>query len=120
MPGELEGYRLPFIRDWAWIRHALRHTPDLAGTYRRLVPGQASRSGQPGCPAITTPSDPVITEQLSDREREVLQLASAMLGTEEIASEMYISVNTVRPISETPTANSEQKDEVRPSAAPGN
>jgi hypothetical protein len=42
-----------------------------------------------------------------------------MLGTEEIASEMYISVNTVRPISETPTVNSEQKDEVRPSAAPG-
>ena len=94
--GEPEGYRLPFIQDWAWIRHAVRHTPDLASTYLRLVPGQASRSGQPGCPASTTPSDPVITEQLSDREREVLQLASAMLSTEEIAGEMYISVNTVK------------------------
>ena len=39
---------------------------------------------------------PLIVEPLSEREREVLRLLSAMLSTAEIATEMYISVNTVK------------------------
>ena len=39
---------------------------------------------------------PIIVEPLSDREREVLRLLSAMLSTAEIGTEMYISVNTVK------------------------
>ena len=35
-------------------------------------------------------------ESLTEREREVLQLVSGMLNTAEVASEMYISVNTVK------------------------
>jgi LuxR family transcriptional regulator, maltose regulon positive regulatory protein len=35
-------------------------------------------------------------EPLSDREREVLRHISGMLSTAEVASEMYISVNTVK------------------------
>ena len=35
-------------------------------------------------------------ESLSAREREVLQRASAMLSTEDIARDLYISVNTVK------------------------
>jgi LuxR family maltose regulon positive regulatory protein len=35
-------------------------------------------------------------ERLSEREREVLQHLSGMLSTAEIATEMYISVNTVK------------------------
>ena len=35
-------------------------------------------------------------EPLSEREREVLTLLSGMLSTTEIASEMYLSVNTVK------------------------
>jgi len=35
-------------------------------------------------------------EQLSQREREVIQHVSAMMSTAEIAAEMYISVNTVK------------------------
>jgi LuxR family maltose regulon positive regulatory protein len=38
----------------------------------------------------------VIVEQLSEREREVLRHLSRMLSTAEIATEMYISVNTVK------------------------
>ncbi len=95
--GEPEGYRLPFIQDWAWIRHALRHDPDLAGTCRRLaVPGRPPCGDQPRRLASTTSPAPVITGQLSDREREVLQRVSSMLSTAEIASELYISVNTVK------------------------
>ena len=39
---------------------------------------------------------PLIVETLSQREREVLEHVSAMESTAEIASEMYISVNTVK------------------------
>ena len=39
---------------------------------------------------------PVIVEVLSDREREVLWHASQLLGTAEIAAEMFVSVNTVK------------------------
>ena len=39
---------------------------------------------------------PVIVEPLSEREREVLEHVSAMESTAEIATEMYISVNTVK------------------------
>ena len=38
----------------------------------------------------------MIVERLSEREREVLRLLSGMLSTAEIATEMYISVNTVK------------------------
>jgi LuxR family maltose regulon positive regulatory protein len=37
-----------------------------------------------------------VTEPLSEREQEVLQHVSGMLSTAEIASELYISVNTVK------------------------
>jgi len=95
--GEPEGYRLPFVQARAWIQAALHHDPDLAGTCRQLTaPGRPPHRDQTVLPAGATPPAPVITEQLSDREREVLQRASAMLSTEEIASELYISVNTVK------------------------
>jgi LuxR family maltose regulon positive regulatory protein len=35
-------------------------------------------------------------EPLTDREREVLVHVSGLLNTAEVASEMYISVNTVK------------------------
>ena len=39
---------------------------------------------------------PLIVEPLSEREREVLEHVSALESTAEIATEMYISVNTVK------------------------
>jgi LuxR family maltose regulon positive regulatory protein len=75
----------------------MHHDPDLASTYRQLTaPGRPPHRDQTALPARAAPPAPVITEQLSQREREVLQRASAMLSTEEIASELYISVNTVK------------------------
>ena len=38
----------------------------------------------------------MVVEQLSQREREVLERASGMLSTAEIADELYLSVNTVK------------------------
>jgi LuxR family maltose regulon positive regulatory protein len=95
--GEAERLRLPFALQRAWIRPVLLRDPDLADAYRHVLePGLVSRAGgaaqQPadGCAA------PLIVEQLSEREREVLGHVSAMLSTAEIADEMYISVNTVK------------------------
>jgi LuxR family maltose regulon positive regulatory protein len=92
-----ERRRLPFAMNQAWIDSALRHCPDLAGAYRGfLLPGSARRREIPFHPANASRLDPVIVESLSDREREVLRFASAMLSTEEIARSMYLSVNTVK------------------------
>ena len=100
--------RLPFVMDRAWILPALRSCPDLAAIYHRLLPpGPDGRENQPrpftagrpvaGSPPVTgSQPGPVIVEKLSDREQEVLRLASAMLSTEEIAGEMYLSVNTIK------------------------
>ena len=41
-------------------------------------------------------AEPLIVEQLSQREREVIRYMSDMMSTAEIAAEMYISVNTVK------------------------
>ena len=38
----------------------------------------------------------VLVEPLTEREREVLRHVSEMLNTAEVASEMYISINTVK------------------------
>jgi LuxR family maltose regulon positive regulatory protein len=48
-------------------------------------------------PAPLTEQAPVlVVEPLTDRELEVLVHVSGMLNTAEVASEMYISVNTVK------------------------
>ena len=61
---------------WARARAALRSRPPLTPA--------------PDQPAI------VVVEPLTEREREVLRHVSDMLNTAEVASEMYISVNTVK------------------------
>ncbi len=95
--GEPEQLRLPFAMQAAWIRPVLRSDPHLADAHRHLLepglvdPGR-DRAGLP----VTGQAAPVIVEQLSEREREVLSLLSGMLSTAEVASELYISVNTVK------------------------
>ena len=92
---EPERRRLPLAMNQTWIQPALHYRPDLARVYRGLLQPGAGRREVPVRPASSR-LDPVIVEQLSDREREVLRFASAMLSTEEIAASMYLSVNTVK------------------------
>ena len=93
-----EQLRLPFVMDGGWIKQALQRDPELARSYQRLL-APAQRHDQmpaplnapvPGQPAI------VVVESLTEREREVLRHVSDMLNTAEVASEMYISINTVK------------------------
>jgi LuxR family maltose regulon positive regulatory protein len=95
--GEGEKRRLPFAMERTWVRPALMRHPELASEHRQLLgPGLAGpatvpvRGGGPG------QADPVIVQQLSSRERDVLRHVSEMLDTADIAAEMYISVHTVK------------------------
>jgi LuxR family transcriptional regulator, maltose regulon positive regulatory protein len=94
--GRAEQLRLPFALERSWLRPVLRRDPELAQAYRQLLGADLL---SPGCDAQlpgAAEAAPLIVEQLSDREREVLQHLSAMMSTAEIAVEMYISVNTVK------------------------
>ena len=76
---------------------ALRRRPDLAAACPWLLqPGQAPRRGAARQPVIASPPAPVITQRLTECEREVLPCAAALLSNEEIASKLHISVNTVK------------------------
>jgi LuxR family maltose regulon positive regulatory protein len=93
--GEPELYRLPFAMERDWLRPVLQRDPELAQQHRRLLDPDLVR---PGWMEVSQAGghEPVIVEPLSEREREVLEHVSAMESTAEIATEMYISVNTVK------------------------
>ena len=94
-----ERIKLPFVLERTWLRQVLRRDPELADAYREVLepdvisPGLAPPAKKP--PGPTQPS-PLVVERLSAREREVLAHAAEMLSTAEIATEMYLSVNTVK------------------------
>ncbi|MFC4068730.1 LuxR C-terminal-related transcriptional regulator, partial [Actinoplanes subglobosus] len=82
-----ESCRRPVHQVWGELRRLLRDDDRLAQQYRSL-----------GAPAVagTATADPVVVEQLSKRELDVLRGMAEMLPTEEIAASMYVSVNTVK------------------------
>ena len=114
---EPEQLRLPFVIERGWIGPVLRSDPELARTHRRLfVPawprsahGRAGRPGSGPHPAA---------EPLTEREREVLRHASGLLNTAEVASEMYICVNTVKSHLDAFTASWRRITAARRSAGP--
>jgi LuxR family transcriptional regulator, maltose regulon positive regulatory protein len=95
--GERKRLRLPFAMERTWLRLALQRDPALARAHRQLLgPGLTSPGLAPASQATTARVTPVIVEQLSEREREVLRSMSGMLTIAEVASELYISTNTVK------------------------
>jgi LuxR family transcriptional regulator, maltose regulon positive regulatory protein len=94
-----EQTRLPFVIERSWLWQVLRRDPELAHHYRELVAPPVMSSGAVMCQRKAPPPDqaaPVVVERLSERERSVLAHASRMLSTAEIATEMCLSVNTVK------------------------
>ena len=117
---EPERRRLPLAMNQTWIQPALHHCPDLARVYRGLLQPGAGRREIPVRAATSVRLDPVVVEQLSDREREVLRFAASMLSTEEIAASMYLSVNTVKTTSRASSGSSERPAGVKRYAGPRN
>ena len=91
-----EQLRLPFVLERGWLRAVLRRDPELAHQYQRLVAPARPAAAPPA--RLHLPGEPtvLVVEPLTEREREVLRHVSGMLNTAEVASEMYISVNTVK------------------------
>jgi LuxR family maltose regulon positive regulatory protein len=93
---EPEQLRLPFAVEGNWIGPVLQRDPELADNYRRLL-APALRHEQLPAPRRAPEQAPIlVVEPLTEREQEVLRHVSGMLNTAEVASEMYISVNTVK------------------------
>ncbi|MHC3469897.1 helix-turn-helix transcriptional regulator [Streptomyces sp. 7R007] len=84
-----ERLRRPFLEAGPWIRQPLA-LPQL----QRLAAGWLT-SGPAPPPATARPA-PLVVEELSEREREVLQRLSRMMSTQEIAADLFVSVNTVK------------------------
>jgi LuxR family maltose regulon positive regulatory protein len=76
----------------------LGRDPELARSYQRLLALTPRRHQLPAQLKASAPDQPaiVVVEPLTEREREVLRHVSDMLNTAEVASEMYISINTVK------------------------
>jgi LuxR family transcriptional regulator, maltose regulon positive regulatory protein len=80
-----DGLRRPFAEAGPWIRRFLAPA---------ALRGTAGDWLGPGAP----PSDdrPPLVEDLSGRERDVLRRLALTMSTEEIAADLYVSVNTVK------------------------
>ena len=79
-----------------WIGPVLQRDPELAGAHQQLLREAGCHGRVPA--ASQTPNETAIpvVEPLTEREQEVLRHVSVMLTTAEIASELYISTNTVK------------------------
>jgi len=91
-----EQLRLPFVIERDWIGPVLRSDRELAHAHRCVLTPAPCRDRLPA-PQGTADQAPILAARpLSEREREVLRHLSGMLSTAEVASEMHISVNTVK------------------------
>jgi LuxR family maltose regulon positive regulatory protein len=93
---EREQLRLPFVAERRWLRPLLRHDPELAAAHRRVLAPALGHEQLPPPGRAPDQATVLVVEQLTERECEVLMHLSGMLTTAEVATEMYISVNTVK------------------------
>lgn len=91
--GRPEHLRRPFLESGPWLRRLTRRRPDVAQGHDWLpewLVGPTAAGEPDECPPAP------VTEPLSQREHEVLERLAQMMSTEEIAADLYLSVNTVK------------------------
>ena len=93
---EPEQLRLPFVLEQGWLRPVLRRDPELADIHRHLFPSVPRHDRPPALSGSSPEATVLVVEPLTEREREVLRHLAGMLTTAEVASEMCISINTVK------------------------
>ncbi|MCX5255678.1 LuxR C-terminal-related transcriptional regulator [Streptomyces canus] len=88
-----ERLRRPFLDAGAWLRPLLATDPlhELAAGW--LTPGPPRHGERPRPEALPPP---LVAVELSARERDVLERLARMMSTEEVAADLYVSVNTVK------------------------
>jgi LuxR family transcriptional regulator, maltose regulon positive regulatory protein len=95
---EQEGFRMLFLAGGPAVRELLAHQLDTDTAHRQLVADLLETMEavpSPGPPAARGQSETLI-DPLSERERIVLRYLGGVLSNVEIASELYVSVNTVK------------------------
>ncbi|MFF3608732.1 LuxR C-terminal-related transcriptional regulator [Streptomyces sp. NPDC002463] len=90
--GRREDLRRAFRDAGPWIGPFLAEPPLRALAAGWLVP----EPEPPGGPARDGPGAVMPTEELTEREREVLERLAGAMSTEDIAADLYVSVNTVK------------------------
>jgi LuxR family transcriptional regulator, maltose regulon positive regulatory protein len=93
---EPEQLRLPFAMERGWIEPMLRGDPELARAHRRLLAPGPGRDQLPALRSVPDQAPVLAVETLTERELEVLRHVSGLLSTAEAASEMHITVNTLK------------------------
>ena len=92
-----EELRRPLANERVWLRTFVERDPTLKWEHRTFVaslhtggvPASTMRAGSDGSPER-------LIENLTQRETQVLALLAEMYSTEEIADELFLSVNTVK------------------------
>jgi LuxR family maltose regulon positive regulatory protein len=92
-----EGMTRPLLSDASWLRATVERDVPLLRRHRTLVealPRDTARlSGRPAGP---TQAGGQLVESLTEREVQVLELLAQMFSTDEVASELFVSANTVK------------------------
>jgi LuxR family maltose regulon positive regulatory protein len=93
-----ERLRRPFLEAPTRLRGFLRHHTDITAGRAWLDEAAPARPPLPVKPAPVEPQSApsVLIEPLTEKEQEVLVHLAELLSTEEIASQMFVSINTVR------------------------
>ncbi len=92
-----ETHRRPFAHRSAWLASLADRDPALRRTHGAFLAGlRPAVFRQPGRKPDPLASQPLLVETLTERESQVLGLLSEMCSTEEIARELFLSVNTVK------------------------
>ncbi|MFF3515364.1 LuxR C-terminal-related transcriptional regulator [Streptomyces sp. NPDC002573] len=89
-----ERLRRPFLECGTWLRRLARRRTALAQGHEWL--GAGPMGPAPVRDALEDGVPAPVTEALSEREHEVLQRLAQLMSTEEIAADLYLSVNTVK------------------------
>ncbi|MFI0354956.1 LuxR C-terminal-related transcriptional regulator [Actinomadura sp. 9N407] len=92
---EREQIRLPFALSREWLTPVLRHDPELARPYHRILDPLLLATAAPSA-AAPGGAEEATVETLSPRETDVLKRVARMMTTEEIAAELCLSINTVK------------------------
>jgi LuxR family maltose regulon positive regulatory protein len=92
---EPEGYLSPFLAVGMPLRE-LTSRRIRAGTAHRALAGALADALDPHAPGHATSHGALVLEPLSEREETVLRYLPTAMSKAEIASEMFVSVNTVK------------------------
>ncbi|HEY6746949.1 MAG TPA: LuxR C-terminal-related transcriptional regulator [Mycobacteriales bacterium] len=98
---EPERMRRPIVEAPPRLRSLIRHSAEITARHPWLGSssagaGTSGRAAPASRFTLREPAQPVLVEPLTAKEQEVLHHLAALMSTEEIATAMFVSVNTVK------------------------